>query len=228
MSNQQVGAVALIALASWALSKLGYSLIAAPRESKLTLYVHEIRAPPDATLLAAAGTGQDDLTRIGFGSFLVFDNEIRESPEANSVLLGRQRGFGPISDLEGKRGIQLISTVVFGRGSSYNGTLTFQGNMGGPEPTSELAVIAGTGDFRGAEFHGLSIAWGRSLVGSPSIGPLVTALLFANRRRNAAGGEVAAGSAQAIALCTMVPVLSSLIGCLKCGPASQDCGNGPR
>jgi hypothetical protein len=155
MSSQQVGAVALVALASWALAKLGYSLVAAPKESNLALYVHEIRAPPDSTVLAAAGTGQNDFTQIGFGSFLVFDNEIRDGPDRTSPLLGRQRGYGPISDLQGKQGIQLTSTMVFGRGSSYNGTVTFQGNVGGPEPTTEVAVLGGTGDFRGAKGYAI-------------------------------------------------------------------------
>lgn len=156
MSNQQVGAVALVALASWALAKLGYSLVSAPKQSNLTLYIHELRAPPDPTVLAAAGTGQNDLTQIGFGSFLVFDNEVRDSPDrSNSALLGRQRGYGPISDLQGKQGIQLLSTLVFGRGSSYHGTLTLQGNVGGASPTTELAVLSGTEDFRGAKGYAL-------------------------------------------------------------------------
>lgn len=155
MSNQQVGAVALVALASWALAKLGYSLVAAPKQSTLTLYIHELRAPPDSTVLAAAGTGQNDFTKIGFGSFLVFDNEIRDGPDRNSTLLGRERGYGPISDLQGKHGIQLTSTLVFGRGSTYHGTLTLQGNVGGAEPTTELAVLAGTEDFRGARGYAI-------------------------------------------------------------------------
>jgi len=156
MSNQQVGAVALVALASWALAKLGYSLVSTPKQSNLTLYIHELRAPPDSTVLAAAGTGQNDFTKIGFGSFLVFDTEIRDGPDrTNSVLLGRERGYGPVSDLQGKQGIQLTSTLVFGRGSSYHGTLTLQGNVGGASPTTELAVLAGTEDFRGARGHAI-------------------------------------------------------------------------
>lgn len=154
MSNQQVGAVALVAVASWALAKLGYSLISAPKESRITLYVHEARGP-GATLLAAAGTGQTDLTKIGFGSFLVFDNEIREGPDKRTLLIGRERGSGPISDLQGKQGIQLISTMVFNRESRYNGTLTFQGFVGGPEPSTELVLMGGTGDFRGAKGYAI-------------------------------------------------------------------------
>jgi hypothetical protein len=155
MSNQQVGAVALVALASWALAKLGYSLVSAPKESRLTLHVHEIRGPPKPTLIAAAGPGANDLTKIGFGSFLVFDNEIRDGPDRGSALLGRERGYGPISDLKGEQGIQLTSTMFFNPQSRYNGTLSFHGNVGGPNPITELLVLGGTGDFRGAKGYAL-------------------------------------------------------------------------
>lgn len=101
---------------------------------------------------ACPGTGQNDFTKIGFGSFLVFDNEIRDGPDrSKSELLGRERGYGPISDLQGKQGIQLTSTLAFGRGSSYHGSITVQGNVGGVTPTTELAVIGGTEDFRGVK-----------------------------------------------------------------------------
>lgn len=156
MSGQQVGAVALVAVASWALAKLGYSLVSAPKESRLTVFVHQIRAPlSSATLLAAAGTGQNDLTKIGFGSFLVFDNEVREGLDKTTLLLGRERGYGPITDLQGEQGIQLTSTMVFNKNAAHKGTLTFQGFVGGPELINELMVVGGTEDFRGAKGYAI-------------------------------------------------------------------------
>ena len=68
MSGQQVGAVALVAVASSALAKLGYSLVSAPKESLLTVFVHQIHTPH------SSATRQNELTEIGsFSSACAFN-----------------------------------------------------------------------------------------------------------------------------------------------------------
>jgi hypothetical protein len=122
------------------------------RETILEFYVHEIRGGPERTLLLAAGTGNGDLTKLGFGSICVFDNEVREAGSRESKLLGRERGYGHVTDKEAKEGLQLSSRITFNAHSEYGpGSLTFSGNVGGVVSPYELIVVGGTGRFRGAK-----------------------------------------------------------------------------
>ncbi len=126
------------------------------KETVLDFYVHEIRSGAEATLILAAGTGNGDVQNMGFGSVLVFDNEVREGGSRDSKLVGRERGYGPVSDLQGKEGVQLLSKITFNSDSEHSSaTLTFCGNLGGVESPYELIVLGGTGHFRGARGYAL-------------------------------------------------------------------------
>ncbi|CAK9230118.1 unnamed protein product [Sphagnum troendelagicum] len=126
------------------------------KEGAMEFFVHEIRSGGEATLMLAAGTGKGDHRNLAFGSLLVFDNEVREGGSRDSKLVGRERGFGPVSDLQGKEGVELLSKIAFNADSAHGvGTLTFSGNFGGVQSPSELIILGGTGRFRGARGYAL-------------------------------------------------------------------------
>lgn len=135
------------------------SVFAASKTLKLTYYAHETRGGPNATLLPAAGTGQGNFSALGWGSFLVFDNRLKQGAALDSKLLGRITGFGVLSTIGGlpTGGVQVTSKFWFGEGSKYPGSsITVVGTLSyGPTPW-ELVVIGGTGKFRGYSGYGLS------------------------------------------------------------------------
>ncbi|XP_024375472.1 dirigent protein 11 [Physcomitrium patens] len=132
---------------------------AGPETLKLTFYAHETRGGPNATLLPAAGTGQGNFSALGWGSFMVFDNRLKEGAAADSKLLGRITGSGALTTIGGlpTGGVQVTSKFWFGEGSKYPGSsFTLVGTLSyGPAPW-ELIVIGGTGYFRGFSGYGLS------------------------------------------------------------------------
>lgn len=133
----------------------------APTESPgplhLTYYVLEIRGGPNSTLLAAAGTGQGNLSAIGWGSFLTLDNYLKEGPDTDSKLLGMITGTTVVTSKGGVAtgGAQLNTQHIFS-GDFYNASsLTVTGTILTPSTPWECIVPGGTGAFRGYSGYGL-------------------------------------------------------------------------
>lgn len=123
----------------------------------LEFYVQEIRSadPSDTTATVKVANLPVNTKPLQWGSSFVFDNEVREGIGADTTLLGRERGWGVISDTENKEALQLLSKISFMDGKYKGSTLTFSGNVGGAVTPYELIILGGTGHFRGA--HGYAL-----------------------------------------------------------------------
>lgn len=120
----------------------------------LEFYVQEIRSadPNDTTATVKVANLPPNTAPLQWGSSFVFDNEVREGLAADSTLLGRERGWGSVTDKHNEEGLQLISKITFIEGKYKGSSLTFNGNVGGKIPPYEVIILGGTGHFRGA--HG--------------------------------------------------------------------------
>jgi hypothetical protein len=127
-------------------------------EETLEFYVHEIRSadPDDESATLKLANLPPDTAPLQWGSSFVFDNEVREGLGANSSLLGRERGWGVVTDQHSEEGLQLTSKISFIEGKYEGSTITFSGNVGGKKTPYELIINGGTGHFRGA--HGYVLA----------------------------------------------------------------------
>lgn len=123
----------------------------------LEFYVHEIRSfdPSDTTTTLKIANLPPNTKPFEWGSSFVFDNEVREGLGADTLLLGRERGWGVVSDKEGKEGLQLSLKMTFMAGKHKGSTLTLSGNVGGTVQPAEFIILGGTGQFRGARGYGL-------------------------------------------------------------------------
>lgn len=128
------------------------------KETKMEFYVHELRSadPTDTTATLKVANLPPNTKPLQWGSSFVFDNEVREGSGADSKLLGRERGWGVVSDQKSEEALQLLSKITFTDGDYTGSTLTFSGNVGGKVMPYELIILGGTGHFRGA--HGYALA----------------------------------------------------------------------
>lgn len=134
--------------------------VVSAKKLQFVMYTQETRGGPNATLLAAAGTGAGNFSALGWGSFLTVDNLLKEGPGNDSIPVGRFTGVGVLSTKGGimDGGILAIDQFRFGPASKYNGsTINVIGilasPLGGPW---ELTVVGGTGYFRGYKGYALS------------------------------------------------------------------------
>lgn len=133
--------------------------LAAGKKLTLTVYAHEIRGGPSATLLPAAGTGQGNFSALGWGSFLVFDNKLMEGASPSSTVLGRITGSGVLSTIGGLSGggVQVVSKFWWSPTGPLKGSsITVVGTLSYGTAPWELTVVAGTGEFRGYIGYALS------------------------------------------------------------------------
>ena len=126
---------------------------AARRDLHLTIYGFETRAGPNTTLLLTAGTGQGNLSAVGFGSFLVFDNILRVGPSNTSKELGRHQGTAVGLSLEPITigGLYMTAQHIFQSGSGqYNGSsITVMGTVANAYSPYLLLIPGGLGYFFG-------------------------------------------------------------------------------
>jgi len=124
----------------------------------LTYFLHEIRGGPNSTLIAAAGTGEGNISNIGWGSFLVLDNYMKSGNTSDSLLLGSITGTAVVTTVGGLAtgGTQINTQHIFKEGSKYNGSsLTVIGTIQTATPPYECNIPGGTGDFRGYSGYGI-------------------------------------------------------------------------
>ncbi|XP_024397216.1 pterocarpan synthase 1 isoform X1 [Physcomitrium patens] len=130
----------------------------------LTCYTHEIQDGLNASPKLNAGTGQGgDLTAAGWGSFVVFDNIVKEGLNEDSKTLGKFSGWGVVTSIGGipAGGAQMSGQFDFGEGSEYNGSsIAVTGTVSvpgvGPPPPWERIIVGGTGKFRGCKGYAIA------------------------------------------------------------------------
>ncbi|KAG0588872.1 hypothetical protein KC19_2G275600 [Ceratodon purpureus] len=116
----------------------------------LQYYTHEFRGGPNSTLLITAGPGNvGNFSTLGWGSFLVFDNIVREGISANSTLLGKTTGTTILTGKAGDSPVQFIAQTLFNENYKYNGS-SFIVLPGG-------VVLGSTGYFQGYKGYGQGV-----------------------------------------------------------------------
>lgn len=131
----------------------------AAKSLNLTFYSHEIRSPPNATVLSAVGTGAGNLSAAGWGTFIMADNPERVSEVPSSKQIGRSTSLGALTSSQGSGGgIFSISKITFNEAwAKYNkSTITFTGTFALPNRPYEIIVLGGTGYFRDARGFALA------------------------------------------------------------------------
>ncbi|KAL2613097.1 hypothetical protein R1flu_024789 [Riccia fluitans] len=111
----------------------------------LTYYVH---CTDEVAIVAGPGKETRDLSKLAFGSTLIFDNDVTVGPERESFLIGRREGVAFMDNFAGTN-YYLLFTVIFEHHEKYKGTLQVQGTEIG-SGDREISIVGGTGDFRGA------------------------------------------------------------------------------
>ncbi|BBN06779.1 protein MpDIR49 [Marchantia polymorpha subsp. ruderalis] len=123
----------------------------------LTYYVHDtfVKGSETSVVVATVGENKGD---PAFGDIRVFHSPIRATEDRNSLLLGNTGGtLADISHLENNT--YHASFSVSYNSSEYVGTFSVQGRVTPGTTTWEVPIIAGTGDFRGAQGYGIAKAY---------------------------------------------------------------------
>lgn len=118
-----------------------------PKETKMTLFIQEFRAPNATTVAAVAGIPGRPRDLFQFGTVFVADYLVTQGIELNSPQVGRAQGIFATSSLDGAN-LHLLFSLGF-TNKRYNGsTLELQGRSVQLANVREVSVVSGTGYFR--------------------------------------------------------------------------------
>ena len=117
------------------------------KETKMSMYLQDVSAGPNATVIPVTGIAGKLWTFTQFGTVFVTDDPITKTPDSNSAPVGRLQGIYVTSGLNGLNSHVSVSIVFTNK--VYNGsTLELQGNSKQFEGVREVSVVSGTGKFR--------------------------------------------------------------------------------
>lgn len=124
-----------------------YSCCCLAESLHLQYYTHEIRGGPNATILVSAGADEGgNFSSLGWGSFVVFDNIIKEAFSPDSTVLGTISGTTVVTGKSGGFPLQFMAQILFTENSKYNGS-SFTVIPG-------IIIAGGTGYFQGYTGYG--------------------------------------------------------------------------
>ncbi|MCO5577746.1 hypothetical protein L7F22_031578 [Adiantum nelumboides] len=141
-------AIVLLAVLAPAHAARRWSIV--PAASPLEYYVQVGLGPPDlGTLIAPIDPTGSTGT---FGRTQLFAFNVTKGVDAASTLLGSMRGYAVQASATADFHAVEVEVLAYHDGS-LNGTISLQGliNAG----TNEIAIVGGTGDFRGACGYGI-------------------------------------------------------------------------
>ncbi|BBN15872.1 protein MpDIR30 [Marchantia polymorpha subsp. ruderalis] len=141
-----VSGIGLVLLLMWAIiHNVGKHSEDGGNTESLTFFVH---CTNEVAIVAGPGKDTHDMSKLAFGSTLIYDNDVTEGPDLASKLIGRREGMAIMDNFAGEN-FYLLFTVIFEHHPKYQGTLQVQGTEIG-HGDREISVVGGTGDFRGA------------------------------------------------------------------------------
>ncbi|XP_002993354.2 dirigent protein 1 [Selaginella moellendorffii] len=120
--------------------------------SRVKFYMQDRQLIANSTGVVVAAQG-GNLTLYGFGTLIVMDDPLTETPCNDSRLVGRGQGMYLVESRSDFH--LLVSYSAFLETSSYKGSLVFHGSYKALQSPRELPVIAGTGDFRGVQGYAI-------------------------------------------------------------------------
>ncbi|KAL6851904.1 hypothetical protein ACP4OV_020089 [Aristida adscensionis] len=126
------------------------------RQIHLHFYMHDITGGPEQTavqVVKGPGAAHPAMPGAHFGDTTVIDDPLTEGPGASSRAVGRAQGTYMLGSL--REPVLMVSmTVLLSGGGAYNGsTIAVMGRDDVAAAVRELAVVGGTGAFRGATGH---------------------------------------------------------------------------
>ncbi|XP_074561193.1 dirigent protein 2-like [Curcuma longa] len=122
-----------------------------PTSTRLHFFLHEIFAAGDPGATNVAAAGGDDPSAFGYVG--VYDDVLREGPDAGSMPIGRAQGLSAeASSLAGHVAFLTIFSLVFTGGELNGSSLAVAGRsvVEGAAITSERSIVGGTGIFQSA------------------------------------------------------------------------------
>lgn len=139
-----------------------------PKETKMTVFLQEFTAGPNATAAAVAGIPGRPRNSFEFGTVIVADATLTQGISINSPTVGRGQGIYVTSSRDGNNTHDLFSFIFTNQ--RYNGsTLEFQGRSIQRAQVRELSVVSGTKMFRFARGY----ATFETVLQTPSINYMV-------------------------------------------------------
>ncbi|CAN6282444.1 unnamed protein product [Urochloa humidicola] len=136
------------------LMAVALAMAAAAAPIHLHFFMHDITGGPDQTAVQVVkGPGQANPSMPGshLGDTTVFDDALTETADATSRLVGRAQGTYTLASLTESVLSVFMTVVLTGGDGAYNGsTLAVAGRDDIAASVRELAVVGGTGAFRGA------------------------------------------------------------------------------
>ncbi|KAA8526518.1 hypothetical protein F0562_008279 [Nyssa sinensis] len=121
-----------------------------PKETNMTLYLQDRSTGPNATVVPITGIPGQLWSSSNFGTVLCSDDPITEGLDENSAQIGRAQGIFVTSSLDGSIA-HVSASIVFTNGPYNGNTIEIQGVSRQLDSVSEVAVVAGTGNFRTSE-----------------------------------------------------------------------------
>ncbi|KAK8999400.1 hypothetical protein V6N11_070567 [Hibiscus sabdariffa] len=93
------------------------------------------------------------LQRLMFGTITVIDDELTETHELGSAVLGRAQGFYLASSLDGNSQTIALTVLLHGgeHAHEFEDTISFFGVHRTVSPESQIAVVGGTGKYEHAK-----------------------------------------------------------------------------
>ncbi|KAH7537299.1 hypothetical protein FEM48_Zijuj03G0078000 [Ziziphus jujuba var. spinosa] len=94
------------------------------------------------------------LQKLMFGSVTVIDDELTESHELGSTVIGKAQGFYLASSLDGNSHTMVVTVLLHGGDHDHHeveDTISFFGVHRTAAPQSQIAVIGGTGKYENAK-----------------------------------------------------------------------------
>ncbi|KAG6548867.1 hypothetical protein Mapa_009629 [Marchantia paleacea] len=166
--------LAVLLLAAVVVSSQPNVVSALKKPLVLKYYVHDniIPGPNSTAVQVASASGNDTTGALPlFGDVTVFESVMRTGAEPSSDFIGLKGG--ELVSLKKPFYYWITFTAEFNT-TMYKGTYSGQGQFDGAAITHEVAVIGGTGDFRGV--RGYAVA--ERIIPAAGIDPTDVVLMY--------------------------------------------------
>ncbi|KAJ1265035.1 hypothetical protein BS78_08G047200 [Paspalum vaginatum] len=120
------------------------------KDMHIKLYWHDVVSGPSPTAVQVAQAAGTNASKTFFGGVMVIDDALTEGPDLNSSkIVGRAQG-AYIGAGRDKLSLMMNMVFVFEAGEYNGSTVAILGRNAAFNAVREMAVVGGTGVFRGA------------------------------------------------------------------------------
>ncbi|XP_038707800.1 dirigent protein 23-like [Tripterygium wilfordii] len=142
--------------------------------TNLQFYFHDTLSGSNPSAVRVAQANNTDKSPTFFGSLMMADDPLTESPDPKSKLLGYAQGlYG--SACQTDVGLLMAMNFEFVDGSYNGSSISLLGKNSALHPVREMAIVGGTGLFRLARGYAIAQTnWLNPLTGDAIVGYNVT------------------------------------------------------